>query len=104
MSGALSITPQERARKAFSRLLVAMQEPGRQVALAASLGTSESTISRLKTEKTEDVLALVYACGFKLVSEDKVCVDGAALEFMRATTARVLASEEAAKHLWDSGE
>lgn len=100
----LSITPQERARKAFSRLLQVLGEPGRQVALAASLGTSESTISRLKTEKTEDVLALIYACGFKLVSQDKVCVDGSALEFMRATTARVLANEERARELWETGE
>ena len=100
----LCIGPQERARKAYARVLQALQEPGRQVALASTLGCSESTISRLKTEKTEDVLAMIYSLGFKVVAQESVCIDPESLKFMRQTTARVLADQEAAKKLWESAE
>lgn len=98
----LSDSPQERARKAFSRVLQAMGEPGRQVALAASLGTSESTISRLKTERLEDCLMVLYALGFKVVIGDKVCVDPKALDFMRQITSRALAGE--CSLMWEDDE
>lgn len=102
MTVKLSETPQERSRKAYARVLSAMGEPGRQVALAATLGTSESTISRLKTERMEDVLTLLYALGFKIVGNDKVCIDSTALEFMRSTTARAL--NAGCANLWEDDE
>lgn len=98
----LSETPQERARKAFARVLQVMGEPGRQIALAATLGTSESTISRLKTERLEDCLALLYALGFKIVDANKICVTPGALDFMRQITSRALANE--CTDLWDDGD
>ena len=79
-----------------------MGEPGRQIALAATLGTSESTISRLKTERLEDCLTLLYALGFKVVESTRICVTPTALEFMRQVTSRALANECA--DLWDDGE
>ena len=102
MTTQLSETPQERSRKAFARVLQVMGEPGRQVALAATLGTSESTISRLKTERLEDVLTVLYALGFKVVGSEKVCIDAQALEFMRATTARAL--NGGCANLWEDDE
>jgi len=71
---ALSRTPAERSRKAHSRVLQALQEPGTQRNLAQAMGVSETTISRVKTEKLEDALALVYQAGFKLVPHDRRCV------------------------------
>lgn len=70
----LSCTPVERSRKAFARVLQAMQEPGTQRNLAQAMGVSESTISRVKAEKLEDAIALLYQLGFKVVTEDKHCV------------------------------
>lgn len=96
----LSISPSEKARKAHARVLQAMQEPGTQRSIAHALGTSESTISRIKTEKLEDVLALIYQLGFKVVEADKVCVQREALEFMRQAALRLLATQEAASQLW----
>lgn len=100
----LLTAPAERARKAHSRVLQSLQEPGRQLAIAATLGISESTVSRLKNEKLEDVLAFVYACGFKLVSEDKVCVSEDALRFMRSVTSRAMAHEQMATQLFEEDE
>jgi DNA-binding XRE family transcriptional regulator len=70
----LSLTPAERSRKAFSRVLQRLQDPGTQRNLANMLGVSESTISRIKTEKLEDALALLYQLGFKVVPQDRYCV------------------------------
>jgi DNA-binding XRE family transcriptional regulator len=70
----LCCTPAERARIAHSRVLRTLQEPGTQRNLAQAMGVSESTISRVKTEKLEDALALLYQLGFKVVPSDRQCV------------------------------
>ncbi|MBI3157615.1 MAG: hypothetical protein HYZ20_19720 [Burkholderiales bacterium] len=70
----LSCSPCERARKAHGRVLQCLQEPGTQRNLAHAMGVSEATISRVKTEKLEDALALLYQLGFKVVPSDRLCV------------------------------
>lgn len=90
----LCTSPLERSRKAYSRVLQSLQEPGRQVALAVALGVSESTISRVKNERLEECLALLYCAGFKVVPSDRVGIDPEALTFMCQTTARMLSDEE----------
>lgn len=70
---ASSPTPLEKARKAHSALLQALQEGGKQGAIAVALGVSDSTVSRIKTEKVEDALNLLYLAGFKLVPADAKC-------------------------------
>lgn len=69
----LSRTPTERARKAHSAALQAMQDPGTQRTVAQVLGVSESTVSRIKTEKLEDAITLLYHLGFKVVPQDMRC-------------------------------
>lgn len=69
----LSQTPSERARKAHSRVLQAMQEPGTARHLAQVLGVSEATVSRIKTEQLENALTLVAHLGFKVVPADMRC-------------------------------
>lgn len=88
--------PRERSRKALAAVLQALQEPGTQKALAVALGTSESTLSRIKTEKLEDALTLVYQLGFKLVPSDRACVRRDAVEFLRQIAANVLSNEDSA--------
>lgn len=100
----LCISPLERSRKAFTRILQALQAPGTQVAIAASLGASESTVSRIKSDKLQESLAFLYAAGFKVVSQEKVCIDGEALKFMRGVTANVLANEQQAQQLFHGDE
>jgi hypothetical protein len=100
----LSTPPVERSRKAYSRVLQRLQEPGRGVALAASLGISETSVSRIKTERMEECLAFLYALGFKVVDQAKTCIDSSALEFMRNTTARVLSNQEQARQMFRDDE
>jgi len=95
----LSNTPLERSRKALSSVLQAMQEPAIGKTLAISMGTSESTISRIKSEKLEDVLALVYQLGFKVVPSDRVCVDKRTYESIAHIASRAMADESTAQKL-----
>lgn len=96
----LSHSPAERSRKAHARVLARLQEPGSQVAIAASLGASESTISRIKNEKLADCLAFLYAAGFKLVDQGAVCIRPEALAFMRLAASHALANDEAAQQFF----
>lgn len=100
----LSISPAERARKAYTRVLSALQRPGTQVAIAAVLGQSEATVSRIKNERLEESLAFLYALGFKVVPAEMTCVQPEALAFMRQTTARVLSNEAQAQELFRDDE
>ena len=100
----LSLHPVGRSRKAYGRFLQSLQDPGRQVALAAALGVSESTISRIKNERMEECLALLYCAGFKVVAAEKVCVTPEALAFMRQITVRVLSSDEQSRELFGEDE
>jgi hypothetical protein len=50
-----------------------MQEPGTQRNVAQMLGTSEATVSRIKTDKLEDAITLLYHLGFKVVSSSMKC-------------------------------
>lgn len=100
----LSRPPAERSRKAHARVLARLQEPGSQVAIAASLGASESTISRIKNEKLADCLAFLYAAGFKVVDQGAVCIKAEALAFMRVAAAHALTSDEAARQFFGEDE
>jgi hypothetical protein len=68
-----SPTPNERARKSHVTIVRALQEPGRQVAIATAMGTSESTISRLKNEHAEQFCLMLAHAGLKVVNQDFQC-------------------------------
>lgn len=95
----LSTTPAERARKAHAMVLRAMEVTGTGRNVAQSLGLSETTVSRIKTEKLEDAITLMCHLGFKVVSSDMRCYPA---EYMTAlhTLAR-LHVEEGPKLDWD---
>jgi len=54
-------------------VLAAMQDPGTQRTVAQVLGVSESTVSRIKTEKLEDAITLLCHLGFKVVPQSMRC-------------------------------
>jgi AraC-like DNA-binding protein len=99
---ALSLTAPERARKAHARVLQALQEPGTARTLAQVMGVSEATISRTKTEKLEDALALLYQLGFKVVEQDRHCVPADYLQALQVM-AREHMRSGAVTLQWDEG-
>ena len=70
-----SPTPLERARKGMQLALRALQEPGKAGALAVSMGLSDSTISRIKTERMEEVILFLAHLGLKVAPSEYRCVD-----------------------------
>lgn len=81
----VSLPPDERARKAMHLVLQRLQEPGTALAAAVAMGTSESTVSRIKTERLEECLRLMAHLGLKVVPADFVCVNPDAYHFLTAT-------------------
>lgn len=98
----LCTPPLERSRKALSRVLQTMQDPGTARNVAQVLGVSESTISRTK-EQLDNALALMYQLGFKVVPEDHVCVQRDRYEAMSTLARAAMACEETSRKLiWES--
>lgn len=98
----LSSTPAERSRKAHSAVLQAMQDAGTARNVAVALGVSESTVSRIKTEKLEDAIALLYQLGFKVVDASRVCVARDRYEAMVTIAGAAMSCPETARKLiWE---
>lgn len=97
-----SITPSERARKSFTAVLRAMQEPGRQVAVATSMGVSESTISRMKSEQLEQFCQLLAHLGLKVVPTEMQCFPAERIQALLALSKGYLATIERSDQLvWE---
>lgn len=96
----LSSTPPERARKTVQLVLQRLQEPGSGVAAAASMGVSESTVSRLKTERLEEVALFLAVLGLKVVPVEFKCVNPDAYAFLTSTHEKIM---KTAPHLiWEA--
>lgn len=96
----VSKSPAERARKGITLALQALQEPGKAGACAAVMGVSDSTISRIKTERLEEVLTLLAHLGLKIVPAEFKCVNPATYEFLTMTHQRVMT--HAPQLIWES--
>lgn len=83
MTTQTSVSPSlaETARKSYSCILQALQEPGMQVAIAARMGVSESTVSRLKTEHAEQFCLFLACLNKRIEDADRVSVNPKAFEF-----------------------
>ena len=99
---ASSTPPADRSRKAVKAVLQALAEPGRQVAIAAAMGVSESTISRLKNDHLESFALLLAHAGLKVVPVDRVCVDAQTFEAVSRIAAKAMADQDVARKLmWE---
>lgn len=99
---ASSLTPPERARKGVQLVLQRLQEPGKAGAVAVSMGVSDSTVSRIKTERLDEVILLLAHLGLKVVPSDWKCVERSAYEFLTASCQRVM--QRAPDLLWEQEE
>lgn len=97
--------PAESARKIEAAVCKALQAPGMGVAVAASMGVSESTVSRLKNDHLGTFAGLLARLGLKVVPADRVCVDREMYRSMANIAAKALRDEQIAQRLiWDDGE
>lgn len=96
--GAPYLDPHERARKIAHALRSAVQGSS-QAAIAAAIGVSESTVSRLLADHVDNVAAIIAHVGMKTVPVDKVCVPAATWAEYQRVYRRVLANEQAAQSI-----
>lgn len=96
---AMSSPPAETARKGLQLALQRLQSPGTGQALAAALGTSESTVSRIKAERLEEVITALAHLGLKVVPSEYRCVDASRFQFLTETLERVM--REQPQLVWD---
>lgn len=102
---ALSADLTEKARKAHSTVLRRLQEPGRQAAIATVMGVSESTVSRLKNDCSEQFCMLLSCAGLKIVASERVCVDPETYRAMAHIAGRAMQQPDvASKLLWEDDE
>lgn len=101
---ASSPTPAERARKAHVTILRALQEPGRQVALATAMGVSESTVSRFKSDHLEQLCAVISHLGLKVVPTEFQCVDQKTFAAFQILWERAMSQTSAAKLIFEDSE
>lgn len=95
-----SLTPSERARKISVVISQRVQRDATQAAIAAALGASESTVSRMLAPEHLDKLALLLAhAGLKVVPVERVCVDQRMYEAMTNIASRAMADTEVAQRL-----
>lgn len=99
---AVSLLPSDRARKALTMVLQRLGETGTAVSVAAAMGVSESTVSRIKTERMEEVLQLIAHLGLKVVPADFKCVDRESYDFLVRSHKKVM--EKRPELIWETEE
>lgn len=67
-----------------------LQEPGTAVSVAAAMGVSEATVSRIKNERMEECLRLLAHLGLKVVPQEFKCVNPDAYAFLTSTHEKVM--------------
>lgn len=96
--------PSERARKIASVILQRLAG-GAQSAIAASVGVSESTVSRFKSEHLDTFAAILAHAGLKVVPVESVCVDPKRVEAMgELLNAALRKAPNPASLLWDDDD
>lgn len=96
----LCTPPSERSRKTSATILQAVQRDATQAAIAASMGCSESTISRLLSEHLDKFAGVLAHAGLKVVPVEHRCVSPETYAFLTATHERVM--RVAPSLIWDT--
>jgi hypothetical protein len=97
-----SVLPAATARKGVTLAMHALQEAGKAGAVAVAMGVSDSTISRIKTERLEECLLMLAHLGIKAVPTSFKCVDRESYDFLVRSHTRVM--EKAPQLIWDADE
>lgn len=85
-------------------LLQHLQEGGKQGAIAVAMGVADSTVSRLKSDHAEGVLALLYHAGLKVVPQSVNCYPAADVEAWYAAYRRQVTHAETAAELFKGSD
>ncbi|WP_431509878.1 hypothetical protein [Variovorax sp. DAIF25] len=82
----------------------ALAEPGRAAGVAAAMGLSEATISRIKNERLEEVLTFLAHLGFKTVPAEFQCVDERTFAAFQILWEKAMSQTSAAKLIFEEAD
>lgn len=85
-------------------VLRALHEPGKAGALACAMGVSDSTVSRIKTERLEEVLTFLAHLGIKCVPSDYQCVDPKTFAAFEVLYAKAMSQTTPAKLIFEDAD
>ena len=101
---AVSPTPAETARKGSVLAARALAEPGRAAAVAAVMGLSESTISRIKNERLDEVLLFLAHLGLKATPTSYRCIDERTFEAYQVLWEKAMSMTTPAKLIFEDAD
>lgn len=101
---AVSPTPIERARKGAVLAARVLSEPGRAAGVASSMGLSESTISRIKNERLDEVLLFLAHLGIKCVPTSYRCIDERTFEAYQILWEKAMSQTTPGKLIFEDAE
>jgi hypothetical protein len=90
MAASLSLTADENARKGEALFLRAIEKPGKGVALAEAMDTSNTKISNMKNGTVVEVIRLLALLGLQVRPSDYVLMHPVAYEYHKWLHANVM--------------
>jgi predicted XRE-type DNA-binding protein len=100
----LQMEPATRARKIASSILRAAQREATQAAIAAAMGVSESTISRLLSDHLDKFAHVLAHAGLKVVDAEFQCVDPKTFAAFEVLYAKAMSQTTPAKLIFEDAE
>ncbi|MBP6897326.1 MAG: hypothetical protein KBC94_23160 [Pseudacidovorax sp.] len=82
----------------------ALAEPGRAAAVATLMGLSESTVSRIRNERVDEVLLFLAHLGLKVVPSDFQCVDQKTFGAFQVLWERAMSQTSAARLIFEDAD
>lgn len=82
----------------------ALAEPGRAAAVATAMGLSESTISRIKNERLDEVLLFLAHLGIKCVPSSFQCVDEKTFAAFQVLWEKAMSQTSAARLIFEDAD
>jgi hypothetical protein len=89
---------------AMHSLILARLQGGNAEAVAAAIGVSPSTISRLKSDHLETLCAVLARAGLKVVEVERICVDADTYRAVSHLASKAMADPEIARRLVLEGD
>jgi len=81
-----------------------LSEPGRAAGIAAAMGVSESTISRMRNERLDEILLFLAHLGIKCVPSEFQCVDQKTFAAFQILWEKAMSQTSAAKLIFEEDE
>lgn len=89
----------QRANRMQSLVMQRLRDEAKLTAIAASMGVSTSTVSRLQSDHLEKLCQVIAHAGLKIVDVEHVCVDPDTYQALRHIAVKAMGTPEIADRI-----